>query len=238
MENKYHHIAIYGYPRSGSTLFYCMLRASVRGYRFYDWELKARKAARQDPGMDKITKNPGDHRDVEWLSRHVEGVGFILCIRDPRSVLVSKSNDGMFKVDWDHCKHKRPGSKTLRQNEGLIERHHDIMRQLPEDVYVCRYERLVKSPGKVQEELKRRFGFKYEDRFENFHNHPIPPKLARRLNGIRKAGTERLTSWRDYPERIHRQFTECPELFDIVQYWGYEKDNDWFKEIEQACKHH
>ena len=232
MENRYHHIVIYGYPRSGSTMFYCMLRASVEGYKFYDWELKAKKAALQDPGINKITKNPGDHRDVRWLQKNVPGVGFILCIRDPRAVLVSKSADGLFKVNWNYCKHKRPGDPKLRQNEGFIERHHDIMRDLPDDVFVCKYEELVSSPEKVQNQLGERFGLRYKNEFSNFHTHPIPSKLERRLNGIRQPNMGRVESWKDFPERIHWQFTECSELFDIVRYWGYEENDDWFKEIE------
>lgn len=233
MENKYHHIVIYGYPRSGSTLFYCMMRATVIDYQFYDWELKAKKALRSYPEVDKITKNPGDHRDIEWLQRNVERIGFILCIRDPRSVLVSKSADGLFKVNWDYCKHKRPGESQLRKNEGFIERHHQIIEQLPEEVYICRYEELVTNPAKVQAELKKKFGLHYHDKFENFHKYSIPSKLVRRLNGVREPEASRIQSWKHYPKRIYKQFTECPELFDIVRYWGYEENDEWFEEIKQ-----
>ena len=88
--SKYKHIVVFGYPRAGTTLLYCMMYTSMCEYSFYDKEIEARRAFKRSPKTIKVTKRPLDIRHVGWLAKKVPDVGFILCIRDPRSILFQK----------------------------------------------------------------------------------------------------------------------------------------------------
>ncbi|KKK78134.1 hypothetical protein LCGC14_2846610 [marine sediment metagenome] len=198
---------------------------------FYDKEIKAKTAFQLQGSIDKITKMPMDIRQVNWLAENIPGIGFILCIRDPRSILVSKVGDGRFKVNWNFCSHKI-GMANIGTNEGLIERHGFMLRTLEYSPLICRYEELVNNPARMQEMIGERFGLHYDDDFEYFYKYDIPRAFKRRLNEARPVSVDRIESWKEYPERIIEQFTQCPELFDIIKYWGYEKNNNWFDKIK------
>lgn len=221
--NCYKHIVVFGYPRSGTTLLYCMLRSSVEGYKLYHKEVSAREAYEKEPNVAKITKDPRDAADVDWIVQNISDVGLILCVRDPRSMLVSRvDKDSHFKMSWDHCHHRKE-----KPSAGLIEFHDWILNSMKYSPLVVRYEELIESPENVQGKIGERFELEYKDEFRNFYKYEIPPLLGCRLNGIRPVMVEE-APWKNEQERIEEQFTQCAELFDIVQYWGYEETNAWF----------
>ena len=53
------HVVIAGYPRSGTTLFYNMMRNSVEDYEFLDREMGADKMLAVDD-KKRMTKRPYD----------------------------------------------------------------------------------------------------------------------------------------------------------------------------------
>ena len=229
---KYKHIVVFGFPRSGTTLLYCMLQGSVVGYRFYPAEVTANQAARRHPGVDKITKRPMDIKNVKLYSRTIPDIGFILCVRDPRSILVSHVR-GAFKVNWNYSTHMThsTGQAIEGKNEGLVDRHNFAVETLEYSPFICKYEELVTDPETMQQNIGEHFGLEYKDSFRNFNKHPISGRMSARLNRIRPVSTDRIMSWKDYPERIYEQFDACRKLFRIVKYWGYEEDNRWFREM-------
>lgn len=235
------HIVQCGYPRSGSTMLYNMLRSTVEGYQFYDKETPASWVI-NDPG-DKITKDP---KDVFYMREIQEVLGddvrFLVSVRDPRSVLCSKHvNTGdLYKVSWDFTWKRGPAKmvrkgrrKGLRRESpkhmGLIDWHKAIM-GTPVSAMV-KYEDVITSTEEVQTRLGRIFGFAYRAAFSDFHTSDIPPRLAHQLNGVRPVDSSRIESWHSHPERIKQQFTECPELFDILIQLGYEKNTEWFNQL-------
>lgn len=231
-EYKFKHIAIFGYPRSGSTMLYCMLRHTIKEYNFYDREIRAVDAHVREPDIPKITKNPMDMKQVDWLQKNVSKGGFILTIRDPRDVLCSKVADGRFKVNWDSCLHKKKG--VLGKNDGFIDRNKLAVKSLEYNPLVIRYEEITENPNHIQSEIQTRFELeKGNKRFSDFHKASIPHKLRLRLNGIREVNTNKIGNWKNFPKRIYKQFTECPELFDILKFWKYEENNDWFEELKK-----
>ena len=110
-------IAICGYPRSGSTMFYNMLRSTVLGYNFTDEERSAVFALNENP-WPLITKFPSDcfyWRDILEIDQDVR---FIATIRDPRSVICSKhaTTGDRYKVSWNKTIFGRSWSK--------LDKHH------------------------------------------------------------------------------------------------------------------
>ena len=221
------HIVICGYPRSGSTLLYNMLRATVLSYLFFDREVPALKALGASP---RITKNPNDVFEAVEIARRA-GARFIVTLRDPRAVLVSRHahGGGGYKINWDFGLKTAHRRGVVGTNQGLIERHLALA-QVPDPVRV-KYEDLVSDPGGTQERLQGAFGFRYAGRFADFHKADIPPLLGHQLNGVRPPETSRIASWRRHPERIRAQFTACTKLFDLLIEHGYEEDRKWFDDL-------
>lgn len=228
---KYNHIIVCGYPRAGTTLFYNMLRTTVKGYKFYNRETRAINAHKNQPNVPKITKRPTDISDVPEIDSKIPNKKFIVCIRDPRSVLVSEHSHapGHFKIGWDYAIATNRKKGIVGKAPGLLKRHNKVL-QVPEPIYIY-YENLVQDPIKIQKMLKKELGFEYKGYFTDFYKHNIPDTLALQLNGIRRVSSDRIESWKKYPERIKQQFNECPKLFDIVKYWGYEENDDWFNDL-------
>lgn len=225
------HITVCGYPRSGTTLLYNMLSTTVKGFNFYPKEMKTEIAHKEDPKSPKITKRPTDITDAPSLVNKIPNIYFILCIRDPRSILVSEHQHapGQFKISWDKALKTNKDKGVIGEAPGLIERD-ERARKVP-NPFIVYYENLVSNPNKVQEELGKYFGFEYTGKFKDFYLHEIPHRLALQLNGVREVETDRIYSWKNYPERIKQQFKECPKLFELVKYWGYEEDDEWFNSL-------
>ena len=229
-----HHVIIAGYPRAGTTLLYNMLRETVKGYETFDREMKAEKARQVATKNNIISKRPTDISDAPDLKKRFPDVQFLLCVRDPRSVLVSKHDHapGQYKIGSDYALKTNAKKGVVGKAPGLIERHNRTV-QVPNPTFVF-YEDLVKDPNQEQVRLGEIFGFEYQGEFTDVHKQAPPEKLALQLNGVRSPETSRIEAWKDHPERIYDQFTKCPTLFNIVEYWGYEKDSMWFDEI--ICK--
>lgn len=228
---KYHHIIVCGYPRAGTTLFYNMLRTTVKNYKFYNRETKATDAHKREPKVPKITKRPTDITDAKEIDSKIPNKKFIVCIRDPRSILVSEHAHapGHFKIGWDYAIATNRKKGIVGKAPGLLQRHKKVL-QVPDPIFIY-YEDLVTDPVSIQKMLKKELGFKYKGYFTDFYKHDIPEQLKLQLNGVREVSQDRIDSWKNYPERIKQQFNECPKLFEIVKYWGYEKDDSWFDRL-------
>ena len=193
-------IYVCGFPRSGTSMFYLMLRATVTKYQFFDQEMPADAAT-----GNTITKRPLD------MYRNYRGKRAIILVRDPRSVLTSKhwSNPDEYFVSADKC---------LR-HKGLLAMW-DAVKRKPG--YRLHYEDVVADPDQIQYELGQEFGFEYSGWFSDFHKADIPMKLERPLNGIRPVDNGH--DWREHMPRIEDQFKRFPQLFDVLLEMGYEKD--------------
>ena len=228
---KYNHIVVCGYPRAGTTMFYNMLRTTIKGYKFYDKETKAIEAHKKNPKNPKITKRPTDISDAEEIKNNIPSVKFLVCIRDPRSVLVSEHSHapGQFKINWDYALKTNRKKGVIGKAPGLIERHEAVL-NVPNPRFIF-YEDLVNDPNGIQKQLCKELDLKSEGKFTDFHKHQIPETLSLQLNGVREVSKDRIAPWKNYPERIIRQFNDCPRLFEIVKYWRYEEDDSWFEEL-------
>jgi hypothetical protein len=229
------HVVICGYSRSGTTLFYNMLRTTVRNFKFLDRECRA-AAVIGDTPESYITKRPLDLFDVENIvrrNRHGKALKFIVMIRDIRSVMTSrhKSVPDDYFVGFDH-QYFIDGETARFTNPGILAIHQAISLLMRSSLapIIVRYEDLLRRTDDVQRDLGRRLGFAYDGRFAGFFEHQIPERLQRALNGQRPVDLENIDAWRAdrHRERIRQQFTACPALFSILRAYGYEEDDRWF----------
>lgn len=221
-------IAICGHSRSGSTLFYCMLRNTVKGYRFFDTEVSALHA----PPGDVITKRPMDCLRWRGILNKWPETQFVIMIRDPRAMLASRHyRFDRYTVSWDH--YLAGHEETVKYRAGglinIANYIRDMLHEITPTPFVVKYEDLVRDPQGVQDALGERFGFEYTGLFEDFHESERSNWPA--LGGLRPIDPATIDKWRGDPERIRWQFEECPALFDLVEEYGYERDRGWYARL-------
>ena len=224
------HVIVCGLPRTGTTLLYNMLRTTVKNFEFYDSELSAlRFISDEEPdGVNRVTKRPLDFMRAGHFEAFIPDVKFIVCVRDPRSILCSMHwhSDTEYKVSWDKSIHSVKENGKLREMQGLIEMDRGLLRiTKPHYVY---FEQLITQPDRVQTRLGRLFNFEYEGVFDNFHKHEIPELLSIQMNGVRPLDVSRLKPWVKHKERIIQQFEECPYLHELLYKYKYEMDQTWY----------
>jgi hypothetical protein len=230
------HAFVCGYPRSGSTMFYNMLRTTVTNFAFLEREMPARAVLARPE--DYVTKRPLDIFDIDSiLSANVlkKRLFAIILIRDIRSVVTSRHRnvpDDYF-IGFDHQYFVQDGTATFT-NPGVIQTHNAIAstwqrRDLAK--IIVRYEDILRDGEAVQSKLGGAIGFAYSGSFADFHKHETPPALEYQLNTRRAPDLATIEAWRApaHRQRIRDQFTRCPQLLELLKIYGYEKDDAWFE---------
>jgi hypothetical protein len=226
---------ICGYSRSGTTLFYNMLRTTVRNFKFLDRECRAANVIGDTP-ESYVTKRPLDLFDIENIvhrNRYGKALKVIVMIRDIRAVMTSrhKSVPDDYFMGFDY-QYFIDGETARFTNPGILATHRTISLLMRSNLapIIIRYEDLLRQTDELQRHLGEKLGFVYEGRFGGFFEHEIPERLQRALNGQRPLDLKNIDAWRAdrHRERILRQFTACPALFPILRAYGYEQDDRWF----------
>lgn len=213
-------IAVVGCPRSGTTMFYTMLRNTVTNWKFYDTE---RPANLSDDRC--ISKRP-----LDLLSGPLDGVKYIVVVRDPRDIMCShhKNAPGFF-ISAGKC--SVVGGRALDIGvAGMFAKFAEYS-----DHVFIRYEDLIFDPDAVQIELGKAFGFEYSGPFDEAWEDGPPKHMAAALNGNRPPDNKSIGKWKNYMERIAEQFREYPELFDYLIQYGYEKDRTWTQNLQSPA---
>jgi hypothetical protein len=177
-----------------------------------------------------MTKRPLDIFKCNEIADKTDAT-FIINVRDPRDVLTSihANSEGRYKVNWNYSLKTSPKG-VCGKTHGLL----DYWKKIPEvpDPIIIYYENLVLNTLDEQLLLETHFPeLEFKRNFEDFYKEEPPPKLTHQLNGLRPPTEDNIGRWKNHPERIKKQFSECPELFDILIELGYEKDKEWIKEI-------
>jgi hypothetical protein len=235
------HIVIAGQGRAGTTLFYNMLRSTLKGFEMPDSEVQAKHYI-DEPG-NYCTKRPFDIFDIPNILKAAHGkkiVDLIVTMRDPRDVLLSKHKrvpDDYF-VGADHCWFVPKGMKPTFTAPGILPTHAAITTIInsgifPSGVFVLKYEDLVDNPEGVKEALANAYGLEFEGNFSDFHKQEIPDDLSRALNGIRPVEKAKEPKWKkpEHRDRIIDQFTRFPDLHKVLINFGYEEDTKWFEDL-------
>lgn len=235
------HILVSGFSRSGSTMFYNMLRSSVTNFDFLDSEYPAVHIIGSDP-RNLVTKRPLDIFNIpQILAANTlnKTVDFIVLLRDIRSILTSfhASVPDDYFISYDYQYFIPPEGTPTRTIPGILPTYQAVLHLLrgglPGKKILIRYEDLIMNTTRTQEYLAQVLRFRYRDRFDNFHQAEIPELLTAPLNALDAPDKARIFKWRtpEHRERIRSQFSQCPDLFDILIQTGYEKDRSWFEKL-------
>ncbi|MDF1853928.1 hypothetical protein [Pseudooceanicola sp.] len=232
------HLIIAGQGRAGSTLFYSMLRHTLRGVHLPETEMSA-AALLALPG-DFCTKRPNDILDIDQIGAAAKGrkrIDLIVTLRDPRDILTSRHDrvpDDYF-CSADACYTMFGVAAPKRNGPGLIEVHQAIIDVaqgpwFPQGVYFLKYEDLLADPDAVQRDLAAGFGLRFDAAFSATRPPVQSWEMQRAMGGDRPLEHSRKGRWRgpEHRDRILDQFTRFPQLLDILVALEYEPDAGWF----------
>ena len=239
------HLVVCGYPRSGTSLFYNILSGTLVGYAFYRNEVKYAQALLREGNW--ATKRPLDILDLDNLRNynvHGKEVKVVVTIRDIRDIITSYHENlphdyfigyrNCYTIDSDLKGHLiGPGIRDIFAAYQKLSENRSLT--------FVRYEDLISNPTLIQRRL-RMWGLKFNVPFTAFHLRDkriafkTPTKVVNRQAVLynQKMQQDRVGRWMKHRDRIYRQFTSHPELFDILEYHKYERDRSWFAEFAQS----
>ena len=225
------HLVICGFPRAGSTLLHLMISTCVDAVHRFPKEKNALVAA-QYPFRNcefLVSKRPDDIFRYDLIcqryARSQADAYFLLSLRDPRDVLVSKhvSKPGEYYVSVSRWK--------------AIYDHFRYVQEQPR-VKIVRFEELINEPQKLQQEIAQHAGCSVIHPFEKFAEVVPQDFRTRALNGVRSPDPSAIGKWRlpEYTERI-REILEClPELPEALIQLGYETDTKWIDALTASAE--
>ena len=248
------HIVICGCPRSGTSLLFNMISASISGFRCEPFERQAIRKLHHRGNY--VTKFPLDLLNVnEILNKNDLGkdIYFIAMIRDVRDLITSQHPMvlGRYFIGyraslwptapgfsaWDY---KAPGIEAVYQAIRACTARTDI------NFIRVRYEDLVTDSAAVQKQIEEFVGIAFTESFVDFHKrrrrhaYTYAGKHAARDSSLVRENSQadpgRIAKWRDpvHAGIIRSQFQQHPELFQILIDDGYENDVSWFNELQIA----
>lgn len=206
-------------PRTGTTLMVELLVASYRIDGHADHEMSVFERPKPEYRIF-CSKLPGDLLNVGPLLRVDKNLWVINMVRDPRDVVVSRHHKEPDKY-WVHLgvwTRRRKVAKRLASHPRFLN---------------IRYEDLVRSPERVQQQLETRIPFlERVASFADFHNIATPSDRAvQALGGIRAIDTKSIGNWRNHKARLAAQLAiHGPIDNDLIDF-SYEEDNAWLGEL-------
>ncbi len=247
-------LIVCGYPRGGTSLLYNMLSATLqRSHKFTSFEKYYIHHIHKLGNIASKAPLDVNHLDsVNQLNIHGKKITAIIVIRDIRDVVTSKhpiqSDEYFIGHDFSYWPQGNSLEDWKYDAPGVVAITEKIraLRENPE-IYILKYEDLVKEPDAIQQDLKQRFDLPFEGLFSKYHE--FKGDLAYKYEGKYKAKDESLVMegkavenrakrWQQekYRERLISQFEQCPELFNILVEFGYESDREWFEEYKKTSQ--
>ena len=223
------HVVICGFPRAGSTLLHLMIKNCIADVRTFGKERNATGVAGLSLRNHRFltSKRPNNIFQIDELRRIYETrkakVRFVITLRDPRDVLISKIQDR--SSDY----HVAPSRWQL-----LYECFCTV-KPAP-DVLVIRYEDLVRFTERVEKNLTEFIGWNVTTPFVNFDEVETKEFDIGGLNGLRPVDPSNIGKWRspEYAARMQAVLREIPKLPTYLVRLGYESDTNWTKPYLQA----
>ena len=231
------HIIICGQSRSGTTLFYNMIRAGIpENSCSPPRELRATKTLNISADY-YVTKRPLDLFEIENIQRllgKIRDLKFIIMIRDPRALVTSKhaSVPEQYWQGYDYKFFVNPNRGIKSYTNPGIGAAFTAIRQVQKDArhafLLVKYEEVVANPDSVQTRVEEFTGVRFKKPFSEWWTAPVSEGLQTQLNGIRPVDPENADRWRkpEHRRRIALQWKLFPELDSIVTEFVYASNKD------------
>ncbi|BBM85074.1 sulfotransferase family protein [Candidatus Uabimicrobium amorphum] len=215
-------IHIVGCPRSGTTLMHQLMSTCYESSGFCNFEKGIFKRVDASHSI-YFSKKPDDLHIIEYVLKKKNNVHVICMLRDPRCVVSSihYSNPEEYYCDfwmWEKC--------------------YDVMQKIRQHpkVLIIRYEDLLHTPDSIQrkiqsfcEELVQKYSFVDFDKYAT-------PSLEslKAMRGLRSLDTSNIQSWMKHLPRVKQQLKRYPQMQQMLELSGYEKDSSWQKHLDHV----
>ena len=246
-------LIICGYPRSGTSLFYNMVASSIQGFNVDEWETSAIDSIwRYD---NHASKAPIDIFNLESIAEkniHNKELCVVVLMRDARDIITShhqfSPDDFVIGYQGAYSFSGEYPDYVKKFDGPGIEKYYSAMLKLAGNdkfnLLVIKYEDVVADPDACQLRMSETFSIEFDGTFSSYHlrkdkhklkyegkHTSLDKKLEKSSSQVEKKFVKR---WADdkYRDRIKEQFTDYPQLFDILIEQGYEKSTDWFEEFK------
>lgn len=174
-----------------------------------------------------LTKHPGEIGSVR-LPLKLDSDLYVLCmIRDPRDSVVS-FHGLRPDVYWTGLRFWK-----------LFTRKYDELKGHARFI-VVKYEELASNPDAVQKEIMERIPFleKKHD-FRKFHMHAHPGESSlEAMKELRPISPNGVGAWKQHLARVKQQISIHGDISDELIRFGYEKDREWLKIINDVKDAH
>lgn len=168
------------------------------------------------------SKEPQDVMAAGPLLAIDRDLWIVYLLRDPRDVVVSRHNLAP-TLYWSNLR--------------LWKRFHQAAQQIESPRFITvRYEDLVNTPDRVQQELMLKIPFlKKRANFTDFHKLASPSKQSlKALREVRPISNKSVGRWRQHKPRIKAQLAlHGPIARDLIEL-GYEEDSNWLQELNDV----
>ena len=250
------HIVICGYPRSGTSLLFNMISASIAGFRCENFEELA--LHRLHRSGNYVTKFPLDILNVDEIinSNPLEkDIYFVAMIRDVRDLVSSRHPMVPDRYFIGYQSSLWPKNKQFTEWQYEAPGIHAVYNAIQNcasrtDISFLKlhYEDLVSNPDQAQRRVENFASIKFVAPFSDYHKrqHKHAYRYADRHRAVDtslvrendQVDISRISKWNN-PEHagvIREQFSRHPELLQILIDDGYELDTQWFVDIRDADK--
>lgn len=250
-------IVVCGAPRSGTTLFYNMLSISLNGFKFDKLERYSRDTIRlYDNHVSKVPLEVLEISRIVDRNLYRKEIIVLVVIRDIRDIITSIhpnvpddyfiGYDASYEIVGQYPNYLH----TLNlPGVGEIYRAIELLKDCADySVQLVKYEDLIADPHRIQEMLRKRFGFSFRRGFSDVNSFyhqkgiaydgqrkPLEPTLVKLDRAVTN---DFIGRWKqpEHLERIRQQFSSYPGLFRILCDYGYESDDSWFHQIFSSSR--
>lgn len=152
----------------------------------------------------------------------------VILVRDPRAVVTSVMSA-----------HREPNHNYFMGLEGRgkqagIYEIFEVIRDhySKHDHLLIRYEDFVADPDKTQGRIGEYWGLEYSRPWSEYPKDWRIPNVGRwedKLNGVREYDFGH--DWSGHVSRVRKQLKQNPQMQEILEYFGYEKDATWQEQL-------
>jgi hypothetical protein len=233
-------VILCGFPRSGTSLLFNMMAATLDGFAYEKRESSFTRTIWAAGNW--LSKTPADILRITTIPRlnfYDKRCDVLVVVRDVRDVITSihPGYPDRYYVSYE-TRHNPDFRGPRDSGIGPAYDAMKVFRAKKPDYCVLsfvRYEDLVSDPDGMQRLVAEQHSLPFSSPFSEFERHRDRLVYAFEGEGSSRledkpAVTSRVGRWRDerHRQRVREQFERHPELFAMLTEFGYEKDRQWF----------
>ncbi|TWF57155.1 putative nucleotide-diphospho-sugar transferase [Neorhizobium alkalisoli] len=218
------HILLCGMSNAGSDILFDLLKEFATNATFVDKGMAASELYKSSKAH-VVSERPLDILPLRRFRESVKetiSVRPIVMMKDIRAVMTETSDryPNVYQTGYDHSLMDYGQGRVAYSNPGILftEKVISNFHKNDQDVLVLRFEDLLIEPSETRKKI------------EKFTGLNIGSEFIQAVDIIRAQTLSAGSAWFSdrHADRVVRQFRLAPELFEILDRWGYGTDRLWF----------